>query len=186
MQIEGNKHRHRRTVVRDEAYGWIDVFIYGIIVIALLFTFLGRMAVVVGNSMEPTLYQDQCLIVSCFAYTPRRGDVIVFNTPGMESGEMIKRVIAVSGDTVHIDEEQRSVTVNGEVLRELYLMSPTNKAYDLKGPVTVPPGKLFVMGDNRSDSMDSRCNSVGFVDERNVYGKVLFRIYPIWEWAWIK
>ncbi len=186
MRIKKDRPSDLKAVVCNELYNWLEVFVWAVVMIALVFIFIGRMVTVVGSSMEPTFYQGQCLLVSGIACQQQRGDIVVFGIPGQTDEKMIKRVIAVAGDTVDIDPLRCEVTVNGEILKELYIMSPTDDVYDFKGPVRIPEGKLFVLGDNRSDSIDSRCRCVGLIDERSVYGKVFCRIYPLWEWAWIE
>ena len=91
---------------------------------------------------------------------------------------IIKRVIAVGGDTVDIDFYKGTVSVNGQELDEPYVGTPTNLSYDMKFPLTVPAGKLFVLGDNRNDSIDSRSTDIGLINENKVLGKVIFRFYP--------
>ena len=107
-----------------------------------------------------------------------RGDVIIISHATRMDESIIKRVIAVGGDTVDIDFYKGTVSVNGQVLDEPYVNTPTNLSYDMTFPVTVPEGKLFVLGDNRNDSLDSRSTDIGFINENKVLGKVVFRFYP--------
>ena len=92
---------------------------------------------------------------------------------------MVKRIIALGGDTVDIDFETGAVTLNGAVLEEPYISAPTTTGYDVEFPVTVPEGCVFVMGDNRPRSLDGRSTEVGFIDERDILGKVLLRVFPL-------
>ena len=107
-----------------------------------------------------------------------RGDVIIISHATRKDESIIKRVIAVGGDTVDIDFYKGTVSVNGQVLDEPYVNTPTNLSYDMTFPVTVPEGKIFVLGDNRNDSLDSRSTDIGFINENKVLGKVVFRFYP--------
>lgn len=166
-------------------YDWVETIVFSLAVVAVLCTFVFRVIGVGGVSMKNTLnaevvnekdYVDRVLI-SNFNYTPKRGDIVVVSTKAV-SIPIIKRVIAVGGDTVDIDFSAHTVSVNGEVLDEPYIKEPTEETGDVKFPVTVPKGHVFVMGDNRNDSYDSRYSAVGTVDVKNIMGKAFLRIYP--------
>lgn len=149
-----------------------------VIIVMLLFLFVFRVVGVEGGSMLPTFHNGDWLAVTAMNVSPfKRGDVVVITQPWERDVPIIKRVIGVGGDTVDIDFAAGTVTVNGEILREDYTNTPTNLSYDVAFPVTVPEGMLFVMGDNRNDSLDSRSSQIGFVDERYVLGKTVFRIF---------
>jgi signal peptidase I len=117
-------------------------------------------------------------VVSRYEY----GDIIVITQPWEKNVPIIKRVIAVGGDVVNIDFNTKEVFVNGEKLDEPYIAEPTRLYYDVSFPLTVEEGKLFVMGDNRNNSLDSRSSRIGLVDERYVLGKAVFRLYPFNKW----
>ena len=152
-----------------------------IIIIFLVFAFLFRAVSVSGKSMVPTLNDRDWLIVSNALYTPGHGDVVVVApTKGFDE-PIIKRVIGVAGDTIDIDFENGIVYRNSQALKEDYTNTPTNLSYDVEFPVTVPEGYIFVMGDNRNNSLDSRSSKIGFVDCRNVLGRVVTRVYPFGE-----
>ena len=103
----------------------------------------------------------------------------LFDTHINECVTVMPRIIEVGGgDTVDIDFYKGTVSVNGQELDEPYVNTPTNLSYDMTFPVTVPEGKLFVLGDNRNDSLDSRSTDIGFINENKVLGKVVFRFYP--------
>lgn len=174
---------HLKKEMRKELYYWIEMAVFALVVLTFIFVFLGRTFSVYGSSMEPTLYPGDHIVVASLYAGPKQGDVIVCGQPQFEGGQIVKRVIACAGDTIDIDIEKHAVIVNGVVLNELYIYSATSELYDFQGPVTVPEGKLFVLGDNRNHSWDSRSAKIGMIDERNVVGKVLFRIYPLWEWT---
>lgn len=149
-----------------------------VIILILLFSLVFRPAAVIGDSMLPNFSGgDRVACVHSFSGY-ERGDVIIISHATRKDESIIKRVIAVGGDTVDIDFYKGTVSVNGQVLDEPYVNTPTNLSYDMTFPVTVPEGKLFVLGDNRNDSLDSRSTDIGFINENKVLGKVVFRFYP--------
>ena len=103
--------------------------------------------------------------------------------PNSLNEPLIKRVIAFGGDEVNIDFVEGKVTVNGEVLNAPYIYEPTNRMSNVAFPITVPEGCVFVMGDNRNNSLDSRSKTVGFIDTRYILGVAEFRFYPFGEWS---
>lgn len=150
-----------------------------VIILMLFFSLVFRPAAVIGNSMLPTFSGgDRVACVHSFSGY-ERGDVVIISHATRKDESVIKRVIAVGGDTVDIDFYKGTVSVNGQVLDEPYVGTPTNLSYDMTFPVTVPEGKLFVLGDNRNDSIDSRSTDIGFINENKVLGKVVFRFYPV-------
>ncbi len=179
---ENNEQPPRHIKLMRELYDWVEIFVVTISAILLIFTFFIRIAYVDGPSMNNTLHDKETLAVSNFLYTPKQGDIVVFQSPdsGIEGG-IVKRVIAVAGQTVDIDFAKWIVTVDGVELDEPYVNYIAG-AYMLQGdvefPITVPEGHIFVMGDNRNHSNDSRRSQIGFVDTRFVFGRVLFRITP--------
>lgn len=165
-----------------EIYDWVEIFVVTISVILLAFTFVARIAYVDGPSMEQTLHDGETLIVSNLFYTPNQGDIVVFQSPDSSvEGGVVKRVIATEGQTVDIDFDEWAVYVDGAKLDEPYvnfLEGYRMLEDDVKFPVTVPEGHIFVMGDNRNHSHDSRKSDIGFVDTRFIFGRVLFRVTP--------
>ena len=167
-------------------FEWIEMFaIYFTVGIVLLTVFF-RHSPVVGSSMYPTLKENDIVIVRQIFYSPKPGDIIVCQsaTYGLEK-PLVKRIIATEGQTVSIDYESWTVTVDGTVLDEPYINydanNPMRHSDYLEDTFTVPEGMLFVMGDNRNGSSDSRSSHIGFIDERLVIGKVSFRLLPISE-----
>lgn len=149
-----------------------------VIILMLFFSLVFRPAAVIGDSMLPNFSGgDRVTCVHSFSGY-ERGDVIIISHATRKDESIIKRVIAVGGDTVDIDFYKGTVSVNGQVLDEPYVNTPTNLSYDMTFPVTVPEGKLFVLGDNRNESLDSRSTDIGFINENKVLGKVVFRFYP--------
>ena len=163
-------------------YDWLDSLVLAFIVILLVFTFAFRIVGVNGPSMQPTLHNGDWLALRSVNTSVQRGDIVVVTQPNTLNEPLIKRVIAVAGDTLDINFAEGTVSVNGEVLTEPYIQEPTYRMFDVAFPITVPEGKIFVMGDNRNDSLDSRSSTVGFIDKHYVLGVAQFRFYPFGEW----
>ncbi len=151
-----------------------------LVVVTLVFIFCFRVFSVDGLSMRPTLEDRDRVVVSTIGYEAERGDVVVLSDTDGIKKPIVKRVIALAGDVVDINFTTGVVTVNG--VEENYSADLTNQQADLAFPITVPEGTVFVLGDNRDFSVDSRSSRVGCVDERKIVGKVLFRFYPLGDW----
>lgn len=160
----------------------IDSVKGAILVVFLVFVLVFRAVGVDGSSMEPTLHDKDWVAVAGTVTEFERGDIVIINQPWERNVPIVKRVIAVGGDTINIDFDKREVYVNGIKLDEPYILEPTWLSYDVDFPLTVDEGKIFVMGDNRNDSIDSRSSRIGLIDERYVLGKAIARIYPIDKW----
>ena len=156
-------------------YDWVEAAVFSIICVVMVFTFLFRIVGVDGPSMMNTLLDKQRLILTSYPITPERGDIVVINRYTQEP--IVKRVIATAGDKLFVDPEDYSVYLNGEKLQEDYTIGYT-QPHDLTGEITIPKGYVFVMGDNRTVSLDSRYNEVGIVSVKDVMGKAVFRIWP--------
>lgn len=159
---------------------------YILAVLTILFTFFVRISRVKGDSMYPSLVnKDQTLLLSSIWYRqPQRGDIVVARVPQFSQDPIVKRVIAVEGDTVDIDFESGEVFVNGKVLEEPYINAPTNRSFGDQGtefPLTVEKDHVFLMGDNRNDSYDSRYAAIGQVDQRCIMGKAVSLLWPGWD-----
>ena len=163
-----------------EVYDWIESAVMAIVCVILIFTFIGRLVGVQGDSMLSTLHDEDRLIAVNFLYRPKNGDIIVATKPNLRNEPLIKRVIAVGGQTIDIDRETGEILVDGAVISEDYIREPLDpgNAGDMDYPVTVPPGYVFLMGDNRNYSWDSRYQGVGLVDERHILGKAVYRVMP--------
>lgn len=142
-----------------------------------IITFVVQSFIVTGPSMEPTLHNGERLLVNKFIYrfsAPKQGDIVVFHPVARPREDYIKRVIAVPGQSVEVREGK--VWVDGEALAEPYLTQPTYGQY---GPVRIPQGRIFVLGDNRGNSQDSRHPEVGLVSINSVIGKAAIRYWPL-------
>ena len=174
------------TAKGQGAFEWYEALISAALVLVLVFSFFFRIIQVDGASMVPTLQNGDKLIVWGAGYEPRRGDVVIVDSYTAYGKPLVKRVIAKGGDTISIDYASGTVTVNGEVLEEDYIAEPTYLGYDVTFPYTVPEGTVFVMGDNRNNSLDSRSSYVGCIDERDILGKVLVCFLPFSDFGVVK
>lgn len=178
-----NNTKTKKTQYRKAAEYIYSVFSYLLIcmtVIFIAFTFFFRLVQVKGDSMVPTLFSEDRIIITNFLYTPDYGDIIAVTKKGLEEESMIKRVIALPGDTVDINFDTHIITVNGKVLFEDYsVLEPISEQYDMSSPVTVPDDCVFVLGDNRNNSLDSRTKEIGFIKLDEINGKALVRLFPI-------
>ena len=171
---------------------YVELMVSAISVVLVLFTFAFRTCTVDVDSMNKTLFDKEVLIVSDFMYTPERGDIIVFHQTGSKNMPLVKRVIGVGGDTVTIDFDTWTVTITDkdgqvEVLDEPYINVERRHSKSGIHEYVVPEGSLFVLGDNRNNSMDSTDSyNVGFVDSRRVLGKVIMRVSPMSKFGVIK
>ena len=149
--------------------------------IMLLFSLCFRIVVVSGPSMKDTLHHGDLLIVlgDVLYGDPKAGDVVVVSKKSFDDSKpIIKRVIATEGQEVSIDFEQGVVSVDGRALDEPYCLTPTNLYEGVDFPVVVPDGCVFVMGDNRNESKDSRSPDIGMVDTREIIGRAVFLLFP--------
>ena len=160
------------------AYDWAEALVTALVVIVLLFSFVMRVSTVDGDSMLPTLHDGEFLLVSDLFYSPEPGDIIVAKTENFDY-PIVKRVIATGGQLVDINFKTHEVRVDGVVLKETYINAPTKTPYDVTFPLLVPEGCVFVLGDNRNESSDSRDSRIGCIDQRRILGQVVLRVLPI-------
>ena len=154
---------------------------YILAVVLLLFTFLTRVVVVDGDSMFHTLVEGDYLMLinNPICGKLEQGDIVVASLDRFKDGEpIIKRVIATEGQLVDIDFDKGVVYVDGEMLNEPYTYTDTNISEGMEFPLVVDEGCLFLMGDNRNGSMDSRDPRIGIVDEREILGKAVLLLVP--------
>ena len=165
---------------RMDAFDWLQCIVTALVCGIFIFVFIGRTIGVDGRSMLQTLHHHDRVVMSSLFFKPKQGDIIIFHSSAADFGgtPLVKRVIAVAGQTVDINFETSEVFVDGKVIDEPYINEPTRSREDFTGPVTVPVGCVFVMGDNRNNSSDSRDHRVGMVDTRYILGKVLFPKVP--------
>ena len=172
-----NKNKKPFTGVYDV----VSIVATAVVAVTIAFVFFFRTVGVSGNSMYPTLHDYDRIILSAFLYEPQNGDIVVTCQPSESTAiedVLVKRVIATGGQTVDIDFETSTVYVDGVALDEPYINEPTRDREDFYAPVTVPEGYIFVMGDNRNHSTDSRDSRVGLIREEYILGKALFRVMP--------
>lgn len=167
-----------------ELYFNIRVLVGMMTVFVLLFTFVVRIIVVSGPSMENTLQNGDLILVWSLGYTPRQGDVVVVTQESYQEDSIVKRVIATEGQRVDIDYGTGVVLVDGEALVEDYTKETMLIPSYGEGlnHVTVPDGCIFVMGDNRNNSADSRFPAIGIVDVRCVIGHGVVVMFPFHHW----
>ena len=159
-----------------ELYDWMDCIVYSVLVVVLLLSFCFRLIGVDGTSMVPTLQDGDRVLLQSIFYKPQAGDIVVFTK--LQS-PLVKRIIATEGQIVDIDFAQGIVYVDNVPLDEPYINELTTTSGDVSFPVEVPQGCVFVLGDNRNHSSDSRDVSIGMIDLRQVMGRAVFRFFPV-------
>ena len=184
MVLNKRAEKFNPNTVLSNVLSWAETIVMAVFVVILMFTFLFKIVVVVGSSMENTLFQNDRLVISHLLYTPENGDIVVINSSNMEE-VIIKRVIAASNEKVVIDYDAGTVEVNGEIINEPYIkeqMIDTGNFSELfynqennTYTYNVPFGYVFVMGDNRNHSTDSR--AIGLVSQDEILGRVVYRFY---------
>lgn len=158
-------------------YETVLSFVGAVIIIWLMFTFGVKGVAVDGESMLPTLNHGDRLVITAFCIEPEQGDIIISTQPNAFGNSIIKRVIATENQTVDINFNTGDVYVDGELLDEPYINNLTINNEGVQFPVTVPENHIFVMGDNRQGSTDSRSEMVGFIREEYIFGVAKLKIF---------
>ena len=163
-----------------DLYEWVQALVCSVLTVVLLFTFVIRLIGVEGHSMVPTLQDgDRLLVLNSMLYSDYKyGDIVVLRKDSFLEEPIVKRVIATAGQTVDIDFSSGAVYVDGEKLEEDYINELTLLSEGTEFPLTVPENSIFVLGDNRNRSNDSRDSRLGTVDVRYVIGKAVFLVFP--------
>lgn len=169
-------------MAKSEIREYIEALLISVVLASLIIAFIAQSFLVEGSSMEPSFHHGQRLMVEKVSYrfgVPKRGEVVVFRYPGDERRKFIKRIIGLPGDEITI--KNGFLHINGQRMDEAYINGPTYGTYSAPtyGPVLVPEGHYFVLGDNRRNSDDSRYPDVGFVPKGNLVGRALFVYWPL-------
>ena len=161
-------------------YDWIRCIIFAIAIVVIVLTFVFRLVDVEGTSMCDTLQTKDKVIVTNLLYTPRDNDIVVISHGAEYKKPIIKRVIATEGQTLELDYENEKIIVDGIEIDEPYVKESTFSGNygNLTPPEVIPEGKIFVLGDNRRISLDSRSSEIGLIDVRDVIGKAQFIAFP--------
>lgn len=170
-----NKNKNKSKKI-ESIYDFVGIIVAALLSVCVIFTFFFKISTVVGESMENTLKNGNTVLISAINSDIEYGDVVVISQPNAYEKVLIKRVIAVGGQTIYFDRTSGKVVVDGKQLDEPYIKENMEFTYSMTKAYTVPEGKLFVMGDNRNESADSRDVYIGMIDERYVVGKVFYRV----------
>lgn len=174
------------TDIKRDIFEWGEALVSALMIIILLFAFAVRLISVSGSSMLPNLHNGDYLIVSKLFYEPAPGDVVVITKRTAREDSIVKRIIATEFQTVDIDFEKGFVYVDDIPTDSSFTNTPTNRRGDVEFPVKVPAGHIFVLGDNRNGSSDSRISEFGMIDERYIVGRALLRIWPLRDFGFLE
>lgn len=174
MQKNGKEQKNR------DLYEWVQALVCSVLAVVLVFTFAIRLMGVDGTSMLPTLqHGDRLLVLNSLLHDDYQyGDIVVLRKETFSQAPIVKRVIATEGQTVDIDFQNGAVYVDDKLLNEEYINELTFLEEGTEFPLVVPEGAIFVLGDNRNRSTDSRDSRLGTIDTRYVIGKAVFLAFP--------
>lgn len=195
------EEQEERENWRQSLFEWLELLAVVLVIIVTLFTFVISVVGVDGSSMYPTLHDRDLMLVQRIGYSPQQGDVVVLRKDNTFANQaLVKRVIATGGQTVYIDYDANTITVDGQTLEEPYLNFEYDDLYGsdymadrvdldpqyVNQEFTVPEGCVFVCGDNRNHSSDSRVGLLGMVDERYIIGRVLVVFFPFTHFGLVR
>ena len=176
---EEKQGKREKGSLASDLFDWAEALVYALALLVVVCAFFVRLSGVQGTSMYPTLDNGDQLLLLSFGYNePERGDIVVLMADDFMDKPLVKRVIGIGGDVIDMDP---SGTVNGEALYEPYINDLNGQDMylgDIQFPLTVPDGQVFVMGDNRNGSSDSRKAEVGTIPYEKIVGKAVFRLFP--------
>ena len=171
--------KYNSNKIANASFDIVKTIIFVFALVSILFTYFIRDANVSGSSMSPALHNGDKVLLTNFNYEPKTGDIIAANAESLPEKRIIKRVIATEGQSLEIDYSTGKVYVDGILLDEEYTNAITRKSSnEYKFPYIIPENSIFVMGDNRAISLDSRDAKLGLISEDDVIGKAQFIFYP--------
>lgn len=196
--VTETKKEKSKTTLLESAYDLMDNLIVALLAVTVIFSFFFRLVGVDGASMNDTLADKDRLVLQTAFYTPDHGDIVVIYQESQPEEPLIKRVIATAGDSLRLDVENNAVYLKLAGENEWKLLDESDYVHyplgwgigwtdesGIENEVTVPDGCLFVMGDHRNNSRDSRYESIGFVPVEDVIGRAIFRVYPLSDFGTI-
>lgn len=186
---QNTEPKEEKTSFKLDLFYWMQTLISVLIALILIFSLVGRVIEVKGSSMLPTLHEGDLMLLQSIGYTPKQGDVVVLRKDAFMEEPIVKRVIAVGGQHVTVDYDANAVYVDGVALDEPYINEMMVDSYrpDMcVVDVDVPEGSVYVLGDNRNHSSDSRHIDLGTVDERYILGHVLCVVFPFQDFGAVK
>jgi signal peptidase I len=169
----------------NSVYDWLGSFIFAAVVVVVALTFFIRIVDIDGKSMLPTLVDKEKVVITNYISSPENGDIVIISHGVKYKDPLVKRVIATGGQKLNIDFKNDKVSVDGKVINEPYIQGKTIQE-DGKIPSVIPKGKVFVMGDNREESSDSRGTRIGLIDEKDIIGHVRCVVFPFNKIRFVK